>query len=203
MAALSSPLNKLRQLLRRYFTIEYGLENASSARAKDTTRNIKRSRRCYRIPPSERFIWAMVVLIVALVGLVCNRNCTYPGHWRRRRGSLVCDLRHCRCFSQSVFGGKSLRCHVKNNASFFSAWIWRLLIVRGKPWPVEDEKKLKDWVTSGVSVRALVFSFDGQYTKDAIYKKIERLGLEVVRRREKKRLSTTTSLELPEGVAQH
>ena len=30
-------------------------------------------RRCYRrvsVPPSERFVWAMVVLIVALVGLV-------------------------------------------------------------------------------------------------------------------------------------
>jgi hypothetical protein len=69
-------------------------------------------------------------------------------------------------------------------------------LVKGKPWSVEDEKKLRDWVTSGVSVDALVFSFDGQYTKDAIYKKIERLGLEVVDE-EKKNISTTTSLELP------
>jgi hypothetical protein len=69
-------------------------------------------------------------------------------------------------------------------------------LVKGKPWSVEDEKKLKDWVTSGVSVDALVFSFDGQYTKDAIYKKMERLGLEVVDE-EKKNISTTTSLELP------
>ena len=68
--------------------------------------------------------------------------------------------------------------------------------MKGKPWSVEDEKKLKDWVTSGVSVDALVFSFDGQYTKDAIYKKMERLGLEVVDE-EKKNISTTTSLELP------
>jgi hypothetical protein len=67
--------------------------------------------------------------------------------------------------------------------------------VKGKPWSVEDEKKLKDWVTSGVSVDALVFSFEGQYTKDAIYKKMERLGLEVVDE-EKKNISTTTSLEL-------
>jgi hypothetical protein len=67
--------------------------------------------------------------------------------------------------------------------------------VKGKPWSAEDEKKLKDWVTSGVSVEALVFSFDGQYTKDAIYKKMERLGLEVVDE-EKKNNSTTTSLEL-------
>jgi hypothetical protein len=70
MAALVRRLDKLRDLLRRYFTIEYVLEKASSARAKDTTRTIKSSRRCHRIPPSERFIWAMVVLIVALVGLV-------------------------------------------------------------------------------------------------------------------------------------
>jgi hypothetical protein len=71
--------------------------------------------------------------------------------------------------------------------------------VKGKPWSFEDEKKLKDWVTAGVSVDALVFSFDGQYTKDAIYKKMERLGLEVVDE-EKKNISTTTSLELPEEL---
>ena len=71
--------------------------------------------------------------------------------------------------------------------------------MRGKPWSVEDEKKLKDWVTSGVSYDALVFSFDGQYTKDAIYKKIERLGLEVVDE-EKKNVSSTTTLELPKEL---
>jgi hypothetical protein len=64
---------------------------------------------------------------------------------------------------------------------------------------VEDKKKLKDWVTSGVSVDDLVFSFVGQYTKDAVYKKIERLGLEVVDE-EVHYLSTTTSLELPEEL---
>jgi hypothetical protein len=51
----------------------------------------------------------------------------------------------------------------------------------------------------GSSVDALVFSFAGQYTKDAIYKKIEWLGLEVVDE-EKKNVSTTTSLELPEEL---
>ena len=72
-------------------------------------------------------------------------------------------------------------------------------MLKGKPWSVEDEKKLKDWVNLGVSVDAMVFSFDGQYTKDAIYKKIERLGLEVVDE-EKKNISTTTSLELPQEL---
>jgi len=62
--------NKLRDLLRHYFTVEYALENTSKARAKDTTRSTKISRRYHRIPPSERFIWAMVVLIIALIGLV-------------------------------------------------------------------------------------------------------------------------------------
>jgi hypothetical protein len=32
--------------------------------------------------------------------------------------------------------------------------------VKGKPWSAEHEKKLKEWVTSGVSVDALVFNFD-------------------------------------------
>jgi hypothetical protein len=71
-------------------------------------------------------------------------------------------------------------------------------MAKGKPWSSEDEKKLKDWITSGVSVDALVFSFDGQYTKDAIYKKIERLGLEVVE--QKKITSTTTAIELPQDL---
>ena len=70
MVALVRAIDKFRGLLRRYFTIEYSLENTSSARAKDTTRTTKSSRRCHRIPPSERFIWAMVVLIIALIGLV-------------------------------------------------------------------------------------------------------------------------------------
>ncbi len=49
----------------------------------------------------------------------------------------------------------------------FSPLIWRLYIGigKGKLWSAEDEKKLKVWVTSGVSVGAFVFSFDGQYTK--------------------------------------
>ncbi len=52
---------------------------------------------------------------------------------------------------------------------------------------------------SGISVEALVFSFDGQYTKGAIYKKTERLGLEVVDE-EKQNVLSTTSLELPKEL---
>ena len=72
--------------------------------------------------------------------------------------------------------------------------------MKGKPWSLEDEKKFKEWITSGVSVDALVFSFDGQYTKDAIYKKIERLGLEVVDEEKKTASTTTSKIELPEEL---
>jgi hypothetical protein len=71
--------------------------------------------------------------------------------------------------------------------------------VKGKPWSVEDEKRLKDWVNLGVSVDAIVFSFDGQYTKDAILRKMGRLGLEVVAL-EKKNVKATSSFELPEEL---
>ena len=72
-------------------------------------------------------------------------------------------------------------------------------MVKGKPWSVEDEKKLKDWVTSGVSVDALVFSFDGQYTKDAILQEDGSIRLRSSSLREKKG-AATPSLELPEEL---
>jgi hypothetical protein len=71
-------------------------------------------------------------------------------------------------------------------------------MTKGKPWSLEDEKKLKDWVNSGVSVDTPVFSFDGQYTKNAILKKAERLGL-VVGVEKKIAPTTTSNLTLPEG----
>jgi hypothetical protein len=72
--------------------------------------------------------------------------------------------------------------------------------MKGKPWSLEDEKKLKDWINSGVSVDALVFSFDGQYTKDAILKKADRLGLEVVVVEKKFTPTTTSNIEIPEEL---
>ncbi len=48
--------------------------------------------------------------------------------------------------------------------------------------------------------KLLVFSFDGRYTKDAIYKKIERLGLEVVDEEVHNQSTTTSKLELPEEL---
>ena len=71
-------------------------------------------------------------------------------------------------------------------------------MVKGKPWSIEDEKKLKNWVTSGVSIDSLVFSFYGQYTMDVTLRKMGRLGLEEVAA--EKKFVTATSFKLPEEL---
>jgi hypothetical protein len=51
-------------------------------------------------------------------------------------------------------------------------------LVKGKPWDLEDEKKLIDWYNSGTtSLRVLAFSFEGKYSENAIYQKLLDLGL--------------------------
>ena len=50
-------------------------------------------------------------------------------------------------------------------------------MTKGKPWAIEDEKNLKDWLKMGVNLDSLVFSFDGKYSKNAIYQKMIDLGL--------------------------
>ena len=52
------------------------------------------------------------------------------------------------------------------------------ILTKGKPWPVEDERKLKDWFTSGITdLRVLAFSFDGEYSEEAIRQKLIKFGL--------------------------
>ncbi len=50
-------------------------------------------------------------------------------------------------------------------------------MTKGKPWAIEDEKNLKDWLKMGVSLESLVFSFEGKYSKNAIYQKMTDLEL--------------------------
>ena len=51
-------------------------------------------------------------------------------------------------------------------------------MVKGKPWDLDDEKKLIDWFKSGTtSFRVLSFSFEGKYSENAIYQKLLDLGL--------------------------
>lgn len=57
----------LRNFVRNYFTCECVPVDKPQASAQTTRKGQRRSR---SLPPSERFVWFMVVLIVALVGLI-------------------------------------------------------------------------------------------------------------------------------------
>lgn len=50
-------------------------------------------------------------------------------------------------------------------------------MTKGKPWPIEDERKLIDQVKTGVSFEALVASLGNRYSRNAVYQKMIDLGL--------------------------
>ena len=63
-------INRLKNFIRIWFTRKYiSSDDMPLASAQDTTRTRKR-RRSRSVAPSERFVWAMLVLILALAGLV-------------------------------------------------------------------------------------------------------------------------------------
>ena len=65
-------------------------------------------------------------------------------------------------------------------------------LTKGKPWPVEDEKKLTDWFNSNTKdLRVLAFSFDGKYSENAIYQKLLDLGF--IQKEEENRGEHTSS----------
>jgi hypothetical protein len=63
------------------------------------------------------------------------------------------------------------------------AWLWETEsalfrrsggfgLVKGKPWSTEEEEKLISWFKSGTTnLRVLAFSFEGQYSEEAIRQK--------------------------------
>ena len=68
---MDGPVSRLRRFLRDYFTRKYvAIDDKPLAITQDTTRKAKSRKRHRSVPPSERFVWAMLVLIVALAGLV-------------------------------------------------------------------------------------------------------------------------------------
>ncbi len=78
-----------------------------------------------------------------------------------------------------------------------------LQLTKGKPWPLEDEQKLKDWFVSGTTdIRVLTFSFDGKYSEQGVRLKLERLGLlkEEEGRMELAPRPSSTNLELPKEL---
>ena len=67
---MAGPVNRLRSFSRNWFTRKIlVVDELPLASTQDTTRKVKR-RRTRSVPPSERFVWAMLILIVALAGLV-------------------------------------------------------------------------------------------------------------------------------------
>ncbi len=71
-------------------------------------------------------------------------------------------------------------------------------MVKGKPWPAEDENRLKDWFTSGTKeLGVLAFSFDGKYSENAVYQKLLDMGLLKEEEDRKKQSSSSTTLKLP------
>jgi hypothetical protein len=73
---MAGVFSKLRDFIRNYFTSERTFNNSPTrASAKDTTRKAKSACKYCRSIPSEKFVWAMVILIVGLVGLVAIEVC--------------------------------------------------------------------------------------------------------------------------------
>jgi hypothetical protein len=75
-------------------------------------------------------------------------------------------------------------------------------LTKGKPWPVEDERKLKDWFASGTTdLGVLASSFDGKYSENAIYQKLLDLGMiEKEEEETGKKCSSSSFLELPDEL---
>ena len=75
-------------------------------------------------------------------------------------------------------------------------------MVKGKPWPTEDEKKLIDWFKSGTTdLRVLAFSFDGLYSEEAIRQKLLNLDLLKEQQQQKNQCCCSSpTLKLPEEL---
>ena len=61
-------IDRLKTFIRGYFSVDCDEPRAT---ARDTSRKMDhRKRRRRRDPPSERFVWSMVLLIIALIGVI-------------------------------------------------------------------------------------------------------------------------------------
>jgi hypothetical protein len=68
---------------------------------------------------------------------------------------------------------------------------------KGKPWSAEEEAKLKQLIDEGQTLETIAAKLGK--SKQAIRRKIERLGLEVVGQKRSKR-TTTSGIELPKEL---
>lgn len=61
-------IDRLKTFIRSYFSVDYDEPMTST---KDTSGKREHRRRCRsRTPPSEKFVWGMVLLIIALIGVI-------------------------------------------------------------------------------------------------------------------------------------
>jgi hypothetical protein len=73
--------------------------------------------------------------------------------------------------------------------------------MKGKPWPSEDERKLKDWSRSGITNLELLSSkFGGRYSKEGIRQKLIALGLLKEQQQAKKSSCCSLELKLPKEL---
>jgi len=70
--------------------------------------------------------------------------------------------------------------------------------MKGKPWSVEEEKQLRELVESGESLNIIAPKM--KKSKQAIRRKIERLGLEVVGQKPVDSRTTTSNVVLPKEL---
>ena len=74
-------------------------------------------------------------------------------------------------------------------------------MVKGKPWPTEDEQKLTSWFRSGtVDLRVLAFSFEGKYTEEGIRQKLINLDLLREQQQVQPNCCCSSKLELPKDL---
>ena len=67
--------------------------------------------------------------------------------------------------------------------------------MKGKPWTMEEEKRIRQLLAEGKSVRVIARALGK--TRDCVRMKVARLGLEVVVQSENQPRTTTSCLELP------
>ncbi len=74
-------------------------------------------------------------------------------------------------------------------------------MTKGKPWPKDDEKRLKDWFNSGITDYAvLAFSLEFKYSQNAIYQKLLDLGLISKEEEDRKICSSSSFKDLPDEL---
>jgi hypothetical protein len=129
------------------------------------------------VPPSERFVWCMTALIISLVGTIVLEaiHIIVTGRLSTELFTVISGL--IGSFTTAFCLGPEGR---------------RKRMPKGKPWTVEQERKLQEFVKARLSPERIAAEL-GQ-SLDSIKHKIRRLGLEVVGFQKFQRPTTSRAL---------